>query len=544
MATKTIPELTAATVLAGTDLFEIAEVSGMTYVSKKVDLNQILTFMEENINELENLTVAENFLVADAIEVFGLAGSDIIHIHPNRDGNAPYLYFNNAGEIGLWNGASENWSIGLTGSAFFQNLSVNKDDSGNTIISEVSNLSNTASSDARFNASVAGTSGGDPYTSYVIIGGTTWSIGGDNSDSDALVISKALGLGSSNVLRIDASTSELSLPAGNFLMSRAASGAAVSHSVINTSNTASSTASYLAQVAGDTAHDVYYSAVINTVAAFSWGLDNSDSNVFKICATTNLGSADAFTISPSTLFVNIPGGNFGVTRSLSGSIVSTTVSNTSNTSSSDALFQVSVAGGSAGTASVQWSVTGVQTWYEGIDNVDADALIIGRGTALNVNRSIRLDTLGYVNFPGQPLFYAVRSTDVENVTGNGTEYTVAGYTTERVDVATNFNPTTGIFTAPRALNGVFVGGIAYSGATAAATGGFVALKSGSTYYGAKRINPGVLNFDGVVTSAVIPLAASATVQVVFQVDGEAGDVVDLDGDASIDQVFFGGYMAT
>jgi hypothetical protein len=79
---------------------------------------------------------------------------------------------------------------------------------------------------------------------------------------------------------------------GNLSISAAVSGASLSCLVANTSNTASATAFYEAQVAGSTASDAYYRADISGGQAWTWGLDNSDSDAFVISGSTNLGSTN------------------------------------------------------------------------------------------------------------------------------------------------------------------------------------------------------------------------------------------------------------
>lgn len=90
-------------------------------------------------------------------------------------------------------------------------LRVVRSSSGAVVTSETNNSSNTAGSDAMFLSTVAGSSGGDAYTRYIISGGQAWAAGLDNSDSDAYVISSNTAPGTSNVMRV-ATTGEINFP--------------------------------------------------------------------------------------------------------------------------------------------------------------------------------------------------------------------------------------------------------------------------------------------------------------------------------------------
>ena len=61
----------------------------------------------------------------------------------------------------------------------------------------------TATDDAHVRMKVSGTSGGDPHLQFSIAGGTSWTAGVDNSDSDAFVISASATLGTSNAFKIN-----------------------------------------------------------------------------------------------------------------------------------------------------------------------------------------------------------------------------------------------------------------------------------------------------------------------------------------------------
>lgn len=69
--------------------------------------------------------------------------------------------------------------------------------------------------------------------------------------------------------------------------------------VSNTSNTASSTATITTSVAGASADNPFYVATVTGAQSWSWGIDNSDSDSFKIAHAANLDSNIAVTIDTS-----------------------------------------------------------------------------------------------------------------------------------------------------------------------------------------------------------------------------------------------------
>ena len=66
----------------------------------------------------------------------------------------------------------------------------------------VSNTSNNANSAATVLAQVAGSTAADAKIQFAISGGQVWSMGLDNSDSDAFVLSSDASLGTTNVMRV------------------------------------------------------------------------------------------------------------------------------------------------------------------------------------------------------------------------------------------------------------------------------------------------------------------------------------------------------
>lgn len=95
---------------------------------------------------------------------------------------------------------------------------------------------------------------------------------------------------------------------GDLIKSRSEPGVESWISVANTSNTANSGAVLRAEVAGASAGDAYSSYYVAGVTAWSVGIDNSDSDKFKISSSLILGTSDALTIDPSTNLVELTGG--------------------------------------------------------------------------------------------------------------------------------------------------------------------------------------------------------------------------------------------
>lgn len=91
---------------------------------------------------------------------------------------------------------------------------------GADVTHEVTNSDNASgSSNAFFEAAVGGTSSGDAGVRFQISGGQNWSVGLDNSDSDAWVLSEGNSLGTTNALRIAPTTRDVSIATGNLAIS-------------------------------------------------------------------------------------------------------------------------------------------------------------------------------------------------------------------------------------------------------------------------------------------------------------------------------------
>ena len=84
---------------------------------------------------------------------------------------------------------------------------------------------------------------------------------------------------------------------GNILTSASISGATLSMDVVNSSNTASSVARMSTTVAGSSAGDALYQASVSGGQAWTWGLDNSDSDAWVLAASSALGTTNVMRIA-------------------------------------------------------------------------------------------------------------------------------------------------------------------------------------------------------------------------------------------------------
>lgn len=155
-------------------------------------------------------------------------------------------------------------------------------------------------------------------------------------------------------------------------------------------------------------------------------------------------------------------------------------------------------------------------------------------------------TTGIITYPKKPAFFAYLAADITNVTGNGTKYTVI-FDTEEYDIGSNFNTSTGVFTAPVTGKYMFAYAVTIidsSGATRIDT----FLETTSQSYRC--------NFQGIAnvlssnayqgpSCAVGPvqMTASDTAVVKVTVTGIGADTADIDGNNVSDRVtWFSGYL--
>ncbi len=244
----------------------------------------------------------------------------------------------------------------------------------------------------------------------------------------------------------------------------------------------------------------------------------------------------------STTVAGLTGDNkITFTTSVSGEARWLEVINTSNTSSSTARIQATVAGGTAGDADFQAFLTGGQGWTWGLDNSDSDAYVLSASTALGTTNVMRVATTGEINYPLQSAFLAYANGNLTDKTGDGTDYTVV-FNTEVFDQNSDFDGTS-TFTAP--VTG------RYSLSTTLSVAGILSTHTVSDFSIVTSNRTAKMRWG---PSKVFNANTQSSVTQTILVDMDAGDtatvhltvfngtkVIDLLGSADL-ETFFSGYL--
>lgn len=208
---------------------------------------------------------------------------------------------------------------------------------------------------------------------------------------------------------------------------------AVTYTGSNTSTTP------MNQVIQSSTGDAAYRVAIGSTASFAWGIDNSDSDKWKLSYAASgsavlgtndfitvlttgevginqgsparrlevLAASNQFRITDGTAYVDFwahSSGAFILTPSGTQVLVThdgnedffLTLRNENNNSSARSYQIISVGGSSAGNPFTRYVVTGVTNWAVGIDNGDSDKFKISTNTDLGTNDRINFETGGNI----------------------------------------------------------------------------------------------------------------------------------------------------
>lgn len=285
---------------------------------------------------------------------------------------------------GIDNSSSDRWRL-QKASALTDDYLLNAQQSGagSQNYLEIFNSNNSAASDAYFGSQVGGTSAGDPLFVWSVIGGDSWAAGIDNSDSDAWKLQKGGALSADYMLRV----------------SQGGSGADNAFSIYNSNNTASSNAICQITVGGTSSNDPF--TVYTVVGGTAWytGIDNSDSDNFKIGTGSTVGSSTTLTMNSSgevlLLAVDPPTANYINRNSAVKSWADYSVTGATTAALNDS-YNVSSISCSSWDATLNWNTDYANSNYAightGGGNITYIVGTISRGTSSCAFRAITAST--------------------------------------------------------------------------------------------------------------------------------------------------------
>lgn len=342
--------------------------------------------------------------------------------------------------------------------------------------------------------------------------------------------------------------------------------------ITNPSDTANSAAQNLITVGGVSAGDPYITYTVAAGSTFSTGIDNTDSDKWKVSESATLGTSDRIALTPGAdgdLVItledhgqNIVGtgtavaqaaANFHklvIAQSIVGGALVCEINNNDNTDvTSHAQLNIYAGGAGGGDPSIYYDIPGATGWVTGIDNSDTDAFKIGTGAASNPSTAtnvLRATTAGEITMPLQPAFCAYLAAGDANVTGDATSYTIGSGTafTEVFDQNGDFN-TNGTFTAPVSGRYLFSASVQTGGVAAGHTFGFTSLQTSNQLFLSNTMNYAAIrtvatsaDSVGVNISAIANMDAADTCRFLLRIDGGAL-AVDLLGSADGNTYFSG-----
>lgn len=322
---------------------------------------------------------------------------------------------------------------------------------------------------------------------------------------------------------------------------------------LTTTGTAATNEIYNSLVAGGSASVISVGAG-TTLTLCNSVIDSDNTDAITVAGTllyaglsfkgtsSNVGGAGTKTPNAEGSSRTIGSANTGATNTL-------LLTNSSNTASSNALQNISVGGTSAGDAFQTFTVSGTTNWSQGVDNsVTGDPFVIAASTALGTTNIMSATTAGEINYPLQPAFFAYQDANQTNTTGNGTYYTL-GTTkdlTEVFDQNSDFDPTSGTFTAPVTGRYSFNGIADMNALTAAMTTGEINIVTSNRTWisnyvniGAGRTVAALADHYGLQASIFTDMDAADTATCRVKIEGGAGNTSGVGGGSNVSTAFSG-----
>lgn len=237
-------------------------------------------------------------------------------------------------------------------------VSCSRSADGSVLAFQIENTSNTAVSAAQIQVGVAGSTAADAFQTFYISSGENWSIGLDNSASDAFVISEDSSLGSNNAVSfapttrnatfsgsvtttaltattgnigssagsvsaattvtagtgLIATTGGVTVNGGDIINSHSSAAADVTIEVTNSDNTSGTSRAGIEIATGGTSSgDPYLQFLISGGQVFTMGIDNSSGgDGFLISKSATLGTTNQFAIDGTSGDIFVSSGNLSI----------------------------------------------------------------------------------------------------------------------------------------------------------------------------------------------------------------------------------------
>lgn len=283
----------------------------------------------------------------------------------------------------------------------------------------------------------------------------------------------------------------------------------------------------------------------STFTAMKVDVTNTASLPGSLLADFRVGGVSKFSIGSSGDIITAGYSYFGNNLVIGnaafvGGAIATAVINTDNTNGfSNAVNTLSVGGPSAGDPYTVYIVPGITDWETGLDNSANDSYKIACG-GFGTGDCLIIAPTGETTLPKQSAFHAVKSANTLDQTGDGTDYQII-CDTEIFDQNSDYDNTTGIFTAPVTGRYLFSWTIGLADIGAGHTDASYSLVTSGRTYQLWHGNPAALRSvtdNRLVISGSIIVSMQATNTAVLKANvANSTKTVDVNGNATILNAF-------